>query len=153
MDCEICGRADAPFLAIIEGAKMQVCSSCAYMGKIITYPKVQQKADPLATPKITRKEFDLVESFGTVMRNARMKSRLPLSVLAERLNEKESFLERVEHGSTRPSESLAHKLEKELGVKLLEEVEAAQGGKYDLKGKKDVTLGDILDFQKKKKKE
>lgn len=159
MECETCGAVDAPYLAIIEGAKMQVCGNCARMGRIITYPKAPPAAKPgspsssSAPTPASKMEFDLVEDFGMVMRNARVKMQLPLPVLAEMLNEKASFLERVEHGATRPSEALARKLEKELGIKLLEQVEAPVQGKFDTRGMKEVTLGDILELQRKAKRE
>ena len=74
---------------------------------------------------------------------------LPLDVLAERINEKWSFLERVEHEKTLPDDKLCRKLEKELGIKLMVPVAvgAAVAAKSPSGG---MTLGDILDIEMKK---
>lgn len=163
MDCEICGRSDAGFVSLIEGAKMRTCAACAHMGRIISYPPRPGATSPsygantgsgssLSFAPKSKVEYDFVDDFGMLIRNARMKSHLPLSVLAEKLNEKESFLERVEHGATRPSEALARKLEKELNIKLLEEVSSETSAAIAAGGKKEVTLGDLIEIERKKKK-
>jgi putative transcription factor len=89
------------------------------------------------------------------MRDARNKMKLPLSVLAEKLAEKESFLDRIENQKTHPSQELARKIEKELGIIILEESSSApmQDDKFKPSGsKKGLTLGDILEIEQKKKK-
>ena len=76
---------------------------------------------------------------------------LPIAVLAERINEKVSFLERVVNQKTLPGEHLARKLEHELGIKLLAAVSATEEKKGGGSSGKEMTLGDILELQKKKK--
>jgi putative transcription factor len=80
--------------------------------------------------------------------------KLPLSVLAERLAEKESFLERIEAEKTRPSIELAKKLEKELNVKLLEPAEPSSMPAIFEPSRKSSgrTLGDVVEFERKEKK-
>lgn len=163
MECEICGAEDAPFTIMIEGARMKACRNCSYSGKILSYPTAPApKAGaagaggahgaPGSSPP-SRQEFEIVEGYGMLIRGARMKMHLPLSVLAEKLNEKESFLERVENNRALPGEKLAHHLEKELGIKLLEVVETTTLPNSVTSGKGGpVTLGDIIQIEKKKKK-
>ncbi|MFA6908155.1 MAG: helix-turn-helix domain-containing protein, partial [Candidatus Micrarchaeia archaeon] len=83
----------------------------------------------------------------------RKKMGRPLEVLAERINEKHSFLERVEHEKTLPDVKLAHKLERELGIKLLQEVSSGTAADVKDRQGKGMTLGDILEIQMKKKKD
>ena len=95
--------------------------------------------------------MEMVDGFGSIIAWARKKLGLPLEVLAERINEKHSFLDRVEHEKTLPDEKLAHKLERELGIKLLQE--ASSGTSVNVKDGqgKGMTLGDILEIQQRKK--
>lgn len=163
MDCEVCGkREEGIFLAVIEGARMHACEDCARMGKILKYPQreipkssLQASSSSPSAPRATQTELELIDGFGSKMRNARMKMKLPLSVMAEKLAEKESFLERIENEKTHPSTLLAKKIEKELGIKLLEEVSSSIlppeiEGK--LSASKGNTLGDILEIERKSKK-
>ena len=34
-ECEICGDRESQFIAVIQGAKLSVCSGCAKSGKIV----------------------------------------------------------------------------------------------------------------------
>jgi uncharacterized protein (TIGR00270 family) len=95
--------------------------------------------------------MEVVEGFGALIAAARKKMGLPIEVLAERINEKHSFLERVEHEKTLPDEKVAHKLEKELGIKLLQVATESIAPSTSRSGA-GMTLGDILEIQKKEKK-
>ena len=152
MECEICGAEGAGYIILVEGAKLTVCQDCSGSGKLLRAP--QPVRDPSNQPAYAGKvEMEVVDGYGSIIADARKKMGLPLEVLAERINEKHSFLERVEHEKTLPDGKLAHKLEKELGIKLLQEV--SSGAAVDVKDRqgKGMTLGDILEIQLKKKKE
>lgn len=152
MECEICGAEGAGYIVLVEGAKLTVCQDCSGAGKLLRAP--QPVRDPSSQPARAGKvEMEVVDGFGSIIAAARKRMGLPLEVLAEKINEKHSFLERVEHEKTLPDEKLAHKLEKELGIKLLQEV--ASGTAVDVKDHqgKGMTLGDILEIQMKKKRE
>ena len=118
MECEVCGDAEAQYLVLIEGAKLNVCPTCASSGKIIR-PLYSVRPEETA-PSAPKQEMEVVEGYGSIITGARKRMGLPIEVLAERINEKLSFLERVEHEKTLPDEKVAHKLEKELGIKLLQ---------------------------------
>ena len=149
MECDICGADGAEYLIAVEGAKLNVCQNCSGTGKIVRGPQYAREVGEDA-PRI-RQEMEVVDGYGALIAGARKRMGLPLEVLAERINEKHSFLERVEHEKTLPDEKLAHKLEKELGIKLL--AESTSGAAVNVKDKqgKGMTLGDILEIQKKKK--
>lgn len=149
MECEICGADGADYLIQVEGAKLFVCHACSGSGKLVRGPA--PKSAP-AEARAGRREYEVMDGYGSIIIEARKRMGLPLEVLAERINEKHSFLERVEHEKTLPDERLARKLEKELGIKLLQEV--SSGAAVDVKSRQEggVTLGDIIEIERKKKK-
>ena len=150
-ECEICGKAGGDYYIAIEGAKLYVCASCAKLGKVLRAPSPPAPQKKFVEKKQSaRKELELVPDFGARIRNARVKMHLERAVLGEMINEKESFLERVENEKTMPGETLARKLEKALGIKLLEEVTYTEGGEGGRKGG-GVTLGDIVFLKKKER--
>lgn len=149
MECEICGGAEAEYLVIIEGAKLNVCRTCSTSGKMVR-PLHTYRPDAEAAPT-PKQEMEVVEGYGSIIAAARKKMGLPLEVLAERINEKHSFLERVEHEKTLPDEKVAHKLEKELCIKLLQVATESVAPSTSRSGA-GMTLGDILEIQKKEKK-
>ena len=153
-ECEICGTGEAEYIVQVEGAKLNVCRDCSSSGKLIRGPppKVYKpKPGEEGVLGSGRQEMEVAEGFGSLIASARKKMGLPLDVLAERINEKWSYLERVEHEKTLPDPKVCHKLEKELGIKLMVPVAigAAVASKSTSGG---MTLGDILDIEMKKKK-
>ena len=158
MECESCGKKiedDQEYLVLIEGAKLLVCKECSLLGKILKYPSVSQakKEERSLGSSALKEEYELVDNFGQKIYQARQKLKIPLAVLAERLSQKESFLERIEKEKTIPPLDLVKKIEKELGITLLVESSVASAS-FDYSSKKtsDITLGDIIEIEKKKKK-
>jgi len=151
MECEICGAEGAGYVILVEGAKLSVCSDCSGAGKLLRAPAPPR--DESAPARLGRVELEVADGYGALILGARKRMGLPLEVLAERINEKHSFLERIEHEKTLPDEKVARKLERELGIKLLQEV--SSGTAVDVKDRqgKGMTLGDILEIQLRKKKE
>ncbi len=149
-DCEICGRkTDTLYIIDVEGAELTSCAKCS-MGKniidTIGEDDSRGRAKPKALSASAVPEEEIVEGFGDRIRSAREKLGLPLSVLAERINEKESTLNRVEHGRMLPPAALTKKLEKQLGIKLTEVPE--QGPKPGpRKGNGPITLGDAAEVK------
>jgi putative transcription factor len=86
---------------------------------------------------------EVVPGYGRRIRNARDAMGLPLKVLAERINEKESTLFRVENEKMLPNDTIVRKLEKELNIKLTEVV-AREGKSQSSRKNEPVTLGDFL---------
>jgi putative transcription factor len=150
MGCEICGSEEAGYLILVEGAKLSVCRDCSTTGKLIRGPQPKPRSEEGAS--FARQEMEVAEGYGRMISEARKSMGLPLEVLAERINEKHSFLERVEHERTLPDGKLCKKLEKELGIKLLQEAsEGAPVASSSPKG--GITLGDILEIEMRKKKQ
>lgn len=150
MECDICGAEGAGYLILVEGAKLTVCHDCSGAGKLLRAP--QPVRDPSSPARAGRAEMEVADGYGQMIAEARKRMGLPLEVLAERINEKHSFLERVEREKTLPDEKLARKLEKELGIKLLQEVSSGVAVNVKDRQGAGMTLGDILEIQKRKKK-
>ena len=82
---------------------------------------------------------------GKIIRDARDRLGLTTAVVAERINEKHGYLERVERGELAPTLALAKKLEKELGIKLVEKVTSSITPTLSKQKFSEPTLGDLID--------
>ena len=69
--------------------------------------------------------------------------------LAKRLNEKESLMHKIESNSITPSISLARKLEKALGIKIVQVYREDEKRKVNLKDES-LTIGDLIKIKEKK---
>ncbi|MGC8568046.1 MAG: helix-turn-helix domain-containing protein [Candidatus Micrarchaeia archaeon] len=152
-ECEICGRkTNTIYIVNIDGAEFRVCKECARGRKIIK--KVEQKPQLAVVghkSKYNEPEYSIIEGYGRVIREARERMQLPIKTLAEMLNEKESFLLRVEEEKTEPSEALAKKLEKLLNIKLLAQQEEQQKPEKAIQNLgTDATLEEFIKIKKKK---
>jgi len=148
-ECEVCGEREAVAVALIEGAKLRVCEECGSGGRVIA--KLRARPAPMKDALRQARELEIVADYAERIRAARERAKLPLEVVAERIAEKASYLERVERGATIPSESTARKLEKELGVKLLEEAYVGMPLAVKKEGGGGVTLGDLVVVKRRRK--
>lgn len=154
-ECEICGEGEAVFLILVEGAKMRACGDCARRGKIISrvseFMPTRRGAPgaPQRAPLPSRLEPEIVPDYAEKIRNARMKMKVGVDVVADMVFEKQSYLERVEAGRTLPSEALAKKLEKALAITLFEAGGYAPSGDAPHKKSGGTTLGDLVVVKKK----
>ena len=121
-DCEICGRRPAIKKAVIEGVVFNVCGECAKLGKeIVEKTAVKSRAPRGGYHKSI--EFDVVDDYSQILKRKISSLGIKYEDLARKINENESYLRRVVRGETYPTERIAKKLEKELGVKIIEEEE------------------------------
>ncbi len=169
VECELCGRpiVGRSYRITVEGAELTVCNSC-YLRMLSrkvggqakttyplkTIPQTRKQTTVSPKPKIPRRtpafdiEYEIVEDYALKIKKARERLGWSLNILAQKVREKESVLRRIEQGKLTPPMDLAKKLEKILGIKLLEPTVE----EYSLKriGNKDLTLGDIVVIRKKK---
>jgi len=158
MECDVCGKKEASFVIQVEGAKMAACRGCAYYGKIVLSleedaPRKEFRAQEgtRGVPKSMQLEEDLVEDYGKIVRKARESRGLKIEEFARQINEKASYLDKIENQSTRPPIETAKKLEKALNVKILEKVkDSAVPSDLTKYKKKDLSLLDMLEMQQKK---
>ncbi len=150
--CDICGKTPVRAQILVEGAKLLACAGCMRSGKILhRFEETDQgPVIPQSQPVETVEEIS--EGYGKTIRNARERLKLPLSVVAERIRESESFLHAIENERLVPTIDVARKLEKELGIKLVEKTTSTPGGPAAAaKSFAPPTLADMIDTKKRKK--
>lgn len=144
----MCGKETALVAALIEGSKLKVCEKCAKFGKIIKdFPRQQQPVKQ-KTPQLPTKEFSIKPDYAERIRQKCEALNIKQEDLAKMLAEKESLIHKLESGSFQPSLQLAKKIEKILGIVLIEEVliEAEQHEQTQKSGA--LTIGDMLKVRK-----
>lgn len=87
-----------------------------------------------------------MEDYADRIREARESQGWTQQFLAHKLNERESFIKNIESGHMAPPVAVAKRLEKLLGIQLLEKPSREEGvAKVELGS--DLTLGDIVDVK------
>ena len=153
MQCELCGR-ECPTCreAPVDGVPMMLCPQCARHSEggstppkisapVKRYIKTQPKR---ARPKDIYKnmEKELITNYNNVIIQARKKKGLSREDLGFKIGERTVTIAKIENGDLRPSDKTIAKLEKELGVTLLEEVKTIKP-EQTTKGS-GLTLGDFI---------
>ena len=155
INCDLCGRVEENLSrALIEGVELNVCRDCSRFGKVLApikrySPKEQHKMLQRVqeAPKEEKMEI-LVENYADLIKRKRESMDLSQKDFALKLNEKESTIHHIETGTFEPSLENAKKLEKFLGIKL---IELHKEGIHLPKAKKSegFTLGDFIKVKKK----
>lgn len=169
MQCEMCGETirGPPKLIRVEGAELQVCSKCGKFGTEVqqarrtdlvrpSVPRQGSAKAPVAVSSAYRKrdmfdyiEGDVVDNYHELIRQARMEKGLSLKDLAMQMKEKEHLIQKIENHDLIPEESVRKKLEKVLGIRLLDTPETDVEKKVP--GSLAPTLGDLTIIRKAKK--
>ena len=140
MRCEVCGREifGQPYYRVIEGGRMTVCGGCAQFSNQEWDPR-KPKAQPrrrrsVASTQPRRRSdievaeaTELVENYGTLIRKTRQRKGMTVEDFAKKLSEKESVIKNFEKEQLNPTMTLIRKVERELGITLIEEAEAGTG--------------------------
>lgn len=153
--CDICGNGPVRAQILVEGAKILACGRCMRSGKVLhRFEDDSGGAPPPAGGRMSAAATEeIIDDCGKAVRAAREKAGLPLAVVAERISEKESYLHAIESGRLAPTMEVARKLEKELGIRLVEKVAGAVAGGVSGAASRpfsEPTLGDMIDTKKKK---
>lgn len=142
--CDLCGKNAELFKAKVEDTLLTVCKSCGKFGKVLE-PVVSSKQ--VIKEVVKPRKYEIVEvivpDYSTIIRKAREKQGLTQKDFARKLNEKESFIQKVETGRLEPSISTAKKLEVLLNVKLIEQVEEPITA-LKKTSSKPLTIGDVI---------
>ncbi len=163
MQCELCGaKISGPARTVrIEGALLDVCGSCSKFGTEVEKPKkaAPARAGPAAgriavAPAPARRKRDvfdfiegeIVEDYGERIRKARMERGWTQKELAMELKEKELLIKKLEKGDLIPEDAVRMKLEKALGIRLIDIPADAEEKKKA--GKVVPTLGDVISIRK-----
>lgn len=164
MECEICGKPvpeNNPIRAKIEGSVMVVCKECSKLGKIQKAPpkpKYVKQSNKSKRPAATRNRpysrndepsEELIEDFSLEVRKAREAKNWSREDLGKKINERVSVITRIETGKMTPDIKLTKKLEKALGIKLLEEVSNVDLNQFISSSSGERTLGNIMKIKRK----
>jgi len=154
--CDLCGESGKMYKVEIEGSRVVVCESCAKYGKVLheikekDAPKRKEVNETREIQKGPEKIQLIVKDYSSKIKNAREKKEIKQEDFAKMINEKESLLHQLESGKMEPSMALAEKLQKALGIKLIEEIilepEEKKDGMKPRSGP--MTLGDIINLKK-----
>jgi len=144
MQCELCGRKEAEFSALIEGVELQVCESCAKHGQILKKPVFAEKA---RKPAEEEPETVVVDNFAELVKRKRESMGLNQEDFSRSVNIKHSLFQNIESGHTKPTLDVAKKLEKIIGMRLTKELkpEKISLGK---KSESSFTIGDLIKLKK-----
>ena len=143
----MCGVEDVLVNAIVEGSALQLCRRCKEFGDVIE--TAQESRAPKKKPQINLPEPEefIVEDYSLKLKDSREKLGITQKELAEKINEKESVIHKLESGHMKPSMTLAVKLEKFLGLKLIDQYMPEDKGRIDFKDKA-LTIGDLVKLKK-----
>jgi len=145
-ECGICGKRESKLIAIVEGVMLTVCNDCAHYGKVLKIKELEEQKETRVTKKISYPESDevIVKDYSERIKKAREDMHLKQEELARRLAEKESVIHHIESGNFVPSLALARKLEKCLGITLVE-IPQLEREKQHINFRDDaLTIGDLL---------
>ncbi len=155
MQCDMCGQElEVLFLTEIEGTKLNVCKNCSRYGKIIksVSERVEQEKKKFAEKFTKPSQPELIEyivpDYSRRVRAAREKLGMMQEAFAKKISEKESLLNKIERGSMEPSIPLAKKLEKILGIKLIDVYESGEEKPKARGASEGLTIGDIIKVRK-----
>ena len=163
MPCELCGReCKGGKEAIIDGAKMFVCSDCIKFAEDQQQEEPVRVSQPLQAPRFIAKktqkperdifkdkrmEKELVSNWNHLIEQARKKKNLTREELGFKIGERTVTIAKLENGDLRPSDQTIAKLEKELGISLMEEIKTAPAG-TQTRAQGGYTLGDFIKTEK-----
>jgi uncharacterized protein (TIGR00270 family) len=163
MPCELCGReCKGGREAIIDGAKMFVCPDCIKFAGNQLQEEPTRVSQPINVPRFIAKktqrpehdifkdkrmEKELVSNWNHLIEQARKKKNLTREELGFKIGERTVTIAKLENGDLRPSDQTIAKLEKELGISLMEEIKTAPTAtQTQAQGR--YTLGDFIKTEK-----
>jgi len=147
MNCEMCGKSGELNLALVEGVKMHLCTSCSKFGKSLNQHKQTKYTPTIASIKPLESNEEVVQNFAQILKQEREKRNFEQKDFAKLLSEKESLLHKMESGHYVPSLETAKKIQRILKIRLVtEQKEASIGNKTKFSGP--LTIGDFIKKRK-----
>ena len=155
--CEMCGKECKAIPAKIDGVTMMVCHDCVRHGEVMpvrrpatpprtSSPSSYRSSKPPRKDVFQGMEKELVADWSAKIQEARKKKGLSREELGFRIGERTVTISKMENGDFRPSDNTIKKLEKELGISLLEQVQKVDASerKQSFSGGGGYTLGDFI---------
>jgi putative transcription factor len=158
-ECEMCGKKVGTRRYMVEGTVMNLGLECAKYGTPMDAPApagsqaaVQQGLERRAQRMTSRSVYEqeqwvVVDDYGPRIHKAREAKGLSHEQLGNKVSARVPELKHIESGKLRPGDDLAKKLEKELGITLMEKVEGpppAVSGVKKAGAGAGLTIGDLL---------
>jgi putative transcription factor len=139
---------------LVEGTKLSLCQNCARFGdeykganttpgapvpKTVIEERLQRRERRMQTKDVySATTWELVEDYGTVVREAREAKGMDIDEFAKSILERRGIIARVEANDLVPDDKMIHKLEKALNITLKEEVQS--GSQVGGSGKKSESM-------------
>ena len=143
--CEMCGVEKKLFTTLIEGVELKVCKKCSSFGTIVKKPVIKKK-QIIKEKKPVREVIQVIrEDYPKIIREKRERLGLKQKEFAKFLAERESLIHKMEAGTYTPSLDMARKMEKQLGIYLVERKEI-EPQKLPTKTEK-FTIGDMINIK------
>lgn len=137
-ECEICGAAIVGKVQYVQigSSKLRVCKACARYGSAVMKgsPAQVKPAVTLASESAQRAHarkrlyeqmdreleegLEIDEDYGRKIKEAREKAGLKQAELAQKINEKQSLLRKIEHEEQLPTDAVRAKIERVLNITL-----------------------------------
>ncbi len=152
MQCDMCGSDEAEiFKAEVEGVELNVCSKCSKFGKILKRAvSPQRKKEENTRPILQKNDEEVIQiitsEYSSLIKDARERLGLKQEEMAKRIKEKESLINKIESGKTRPDLNLARKIERFLKIRLITQ-HIEKHKKIQAGASKALTIGDILNIK------
>jgi putative transcription factor len=147
VECILCGKKTKELVKVeVEGAEIEVCKNCALTGNFKTKEeeKIYQPIKRKAILPISE-DFEFIQNYGEIIKKAREAKGLSRKEFAKIIAEKESMIKRIEEERAIPYEKLKEKIEKFLGIKLLQKYE--EKIKRKEKTESELTIGDVVEIK------
>ncbi|MXR42360.1 TIGR00270 family protein [Halobaculum sp. WSA2] len=169
--CEMCGAEKASLTTTkVEGAELELCSDCSDFGTEVRTESSSSASTKYSTSSSSsssssssgsggsssssssssqrrRDMFDDMETvtgdYDDLIREARESAGLSQEDLASDINEKASVIRKLERGDILPSDGVQQKLEKKLGISLIEG-EDVDDADWESSSSGSMTLGDVV---------
>lgn len=161
MECDMCGKKGKLFVTLLEGTEMKLCQDCTKFGKTlrtVQNPSLKLSKHSSSSSTIPSRISSslsqdekievLVEEYAELIKNKREKLGLRQEDLAKKLAERLSLIQKIESGHFEPSLVLARKLEKCLGLVLIQQHTESYEGKKRTSSIV-LTIGDMINLKKK----
>jgi len=135
---------------VVEGTMLKVCERCKSYGDVVGVEKPRN----LEVSKIPRKIYVeepvvfVIEGAGRIIKEARENNGLKQQQLAKMVGLKESMIHKIETSMIKPELNVAKKLEKILGIHIIEGYsDTSKGVQFNLNDE-NLTVGDLIKFKK-----
>ncbi|MBI4438464.1 TIGR00270 family protein [Candidatus Woesearchaeota archaeon] len=149
MSCELCGKETELVKAVVEGIELSVCAKCGRYGRIIAQKPAaatitrREKKEPAKEKTIT-----VTPGYGKLIKHKREQKGITQKEFAKLIAEKESLIHKIEVQEAEPNIEFAAKIEKALGIKILQEAEEDEVISLKQPKKDALTLGDFVKVKK-----